>query len=91
MLGEFLTQYGNDLIDVIREVKNAAGQTSYVCEIAALEARHTTVALADVARQWFGHGRLRKVGNGIFAVLKPEPRPIRKLAPVFPHYVYHVA
>jgi hypothetical protein len=87
-LESMLKTFGNDLIDVIREAVNTQGQRSIVAEISALDARHTNKSLVTIAREWFGHGRIRQVGKGMYAVLTPMKA---KTLPVFPSWVYHVA
>lgn len=104
MFHDLLTRFGNDLIDVIKAIpaRDNSGTLALVTEIAALESRYVPgVDLVTFARQHFGHGILRKVGEGFYAVLRREPTQPRQRetnvrplvaapVPVFPAWAYNV-
>lgn|ERR1019366_5620298 len=99
-LESLIARFGPALLDVILAIPDPSGSTlALSCEIAGYKAiRQPGVTLTTFARQHFGHGRLRKVGPNLYAVLRGTPaipaatiHPIRAgKAPVFPSWVYHV-
>jgi hypothetical protein len=95
-LESLYARFGPDLIDVIKAIpdRNGTGTLAISTEIAALESiRVPGVDLVTFAKRHFGTGTLRKIGDDLYAVLRGTPspvQPVRKLAPVFPTWVFHV-
>ena len=95
-LENLIAKFGKDLIDVIRAIpaRDNSGTFAFATEIAAIESvRVPGMDLVTFARRHFGTGTLRKVGEGMYAVLrtvKATPAPASKPAHTVPHYAYHV-
>jgi hypothetical protein len=97
-IGQLLTEFGSDLIDVIKAVpaRDNSGTLALSAEIAGYQSiRQPGVDLVAFAKRHFGTGRLRKIGDGLYAVLRGTPAtinvpPARQSAPVFPSWTYHV-
>jgi hypothetical protein len=95
-LESLYAKFGPELIDVIKAIpaRDNTGTLALSAEIAAVDSiRVPGVDLVTFAKRHFGTGRLRKIGTNLYAVLRGAPAPVqavRKLAPVFPTWVFHV-
>ena len=93
-LESLLAKFGKDFIDVIKAVpdRNGTGTLALSAEIAGVQSiRQPGVDLVAFAKCHFGTGRLRKIGDGLYAVLRgvPAAAPVNR-PPVFPAWMYHV-
>jgi hypothetical protein len=93
-LEKLLAQFGKDFIDVIKAVpaRDNSGTLALSAEIAGVQSiRVPGVDLVGFAKRHFGSGRLRKIGDGLYAVLRDTPAaaPVNR-PPVFPAWMYHV-
>ena len=96
-LESLIAKFGPALLDVILAIPDPSGSTlALSCEIGGHKAiRQPGVTLVTFAKQHFGHGQLRKVGNNLYAVLQaaqPQPAPVPVSATKeIPMWAYHVA
>ncbi len=91
-LNDLTARFGNALIDVIKAIpdRNGTGTWAFCCEINGYQSvRQPGVDLVTFASRHFGTGTLRRVGDGIYAVLRGAPvAPVK--APAFPSWIYFV-